>query len=180
MKVLVFDKIYVPGYGMGPFTTPIEMTDPREIAILKTKSRIKVMGDHIISAKKKSNAFPVKVLPPTETIEQAKPDYVDSHLNAELLDGQHAPVTEVKVETEPIVEAEVEVEPIVEAEVESIVEVEPIVEPSPVVVPAKKLSHADVDDLTIVELKALLDEKKIEYQYKDNKATLITNLLKHQ
>lgn len=86
--MLVFEKIYIPGYGMGPFITPIEVNDPLLIADIKRRSRIKVIQekkvdvevkeeakkDEVIEKEVNTEDGPVTELPKEEPIEETEPE----------------------------------------------------------------------------------------------------------
>lgn len=159
MKVLVFDKIYVPGHGMGPFITPIEIEDPREVAVLGTKSRIKVVYDlEPINEKEYSlEGFPIRIKKDKEINilpELNEPDYT-------------VPYHEEKEEKEEeVIEEEA---PLREELVEKVVKED-----------KSERTKEELDELTVSELKLILDEMKVPYLYKETKNALIDKILENQ
>ena len=161
MKLLVFDAIYIPGYGMGPFITPIEITDPILLAEVKRKSRVKVLEDRKVSKKRNdNNTYPISIGQST-----AKKENVET--------------VEVAEEVEEVKEEVVEVPETVEVaeEVEEVVEEVVVEEPQEEKV---LLTEEDLKDETVAELKARLDAMGIEYLYKDSKNILIRKVIENQ
>lgn len=164
MKLLVFDAIYIPGYGMGPFITPIEINDPRLLAEVRLKSRVKVIEDRKTSKKKNNNnVYPISL---------------ESSVKEEVKEE-----TIVPEEKEEVVEEVVAPEAVEEIVEEQPVEVEEVTEEIPVEVveEAKKLlTEEDLKDKTVAELKEILDGMGISYLYKDGKNILIKKIIENQ
>ena len=78
--MLVFEKIYIPGYGMGPFITPIEVNDPLLIADIKRRSRIKVIQEKKVPVEVKEEA---KVEVAEEPVVEPEEEIVEAPIEEE-------------------------------------------------------------------------------------------------
>ena len=74
MKITVLDNIYIPGYGMGPFLTPIEINDPRLIAKIRSQSRIKIVNE--VKHSRNKNQYPITIEPVKEEMIIKKADSI--------------------------------------------------------------------------------------------------------
>lgn len=149
--MLVFEKIYIPGYGMGPFITPIEVNDPLLIADIKRRSRIKVIQEKKVDVEVKEEA--------------KKDEVIYKEFNTE--DG---PVTELPKE-EPVEE------PVKETEPEEKVE-EPVEELAEE--PEEDIDDDGLELKTVSELKEILDNMGVSHLYKDTKPILIEKIRKNR
>ena len=172
MKLLVFDPIYIPGYGMGPFITPIEITDPLLLAEVRRKARVKVIEDRKLRLSKKTNSnntYPIAI-----GNEAYIPVYEEELVEEEIM--------EEVPEEEPTMEEEIPVEEPTEEPIDELVE-EPIEEVIEEEIPVEEkvlLTAEDLKDETVAELKARLDAMGVDYLYKDSKNTLIKKVIENQ
>lgn len=146
--MLVFEKIYIPGYGMGPFITPIEVNDPLLIADIKRRSRIKVVQEKKVTVEVNE--------------EVKKEEAADKEFNIE-----EGPVTELPKEE---VKEEIAEEPVEEIEPDEEIAEEPVKEIE------EDIEDEDLELKTVSELKEMLDNMGVHYLYKDTKSMLIEKI----
>lgn len=93
MKITVLDNIYIPGYGMGPFLTPIEINDPRLIAKIRSQSRIKIVNE--VKHSRNKNQYPITIEPVKEEMIIKKADSIKEPV---IIKEEDAKIEEVKPE----------------------------------------------------------------------------------
>lgn len=155
MKVIVFSRTYVPGHGMGPFITPIEIDDARTIANLRRRGRIRVIKEK-----------PVVKKPVPPVVEEEKVIEIPV-----IVDDIEEPIME---ELEKELKKEIVEEPVEEVKEEPVVEEEPIEEVK------EELTEEMLMEETVSQIKARLIKANIDFLYKDTKKELIAKLLRNQ
>ena len=159
MKCIVLDKVYITGIGMGPILTPFDVNSRGERTLIKNISK-----NFIIFPDADIEKYKDLIQPSSKKVEE--------------------PVVEEVVEevVEPVVEevAEEVLEPVVEEESITEEETEEVVEESISEEETKSYTKEELEEMTVSELKKILDELGISYVYKDTKVVLINKILENQ
>lgn len=164
MKCIVLDKVYIPGIGMGPILTPFDANGRGIRTLIKNVSK-----NFIIFPDEDIEKYKDLIQSSSKKVEEpVVEEVIEGTVEEEIVEEVIEEVIEESV-AEEVIEEAVE-EPVAEEIVEEVVE-EPVAEE------AKFYTREELEEMTVAELKKILDELGIGYLYKDTKTTLINKIL---